>query len=76
MCRSSISSFVSALASRLSLLPVPTSLAGLRTLHRIGTEYGQTPAQQMGITDPLAAFCLNRACLWAGTHQAELKPIM
>ena len=60
--------FVSALAKRLAHLPTPTSLNGLRTLHLIASEYHQTPAQQMGISDPLTAFCVNRACRLAGTH--------
>lgn len=37
-------------------------------LHLIAKEYHQTPAQQMQIRDPLLAFCVNRACWWAGNH--------
>jgi hypothetical protein len=45
-------------------------------LHQIAKEYGQTPAMQVGVSDPLLAFCLNRACYWAGTHWTTPKAIM
>lgn len=53
------------------------TLAGLRLLHQLATEYpSKTPAEHAGITDPLAALALNRACLWAGTHQKDApKPL-
>lgn len=40
-------------------------------LHRIAETYGQTPAQQMGVSDPLEAYAVNRACLYAGLNQPE-----
>lgn len=53
---------------KLSRLPIPTSLAGLRSLHQLATSYHQTPASQLNVTDPLLAFCINNACLWAGSY--------
>lgn len=37
-------------------------------LHRIAETYHQTPAAQLGIIDPLVAYALNTACLWAGLN--------
>lgn len=42
-------------------------------MHRIATEYGQTPAEQMGIRDVLEAYVINRAVLYAGLNEPE-KP--
>ena len=42
-------------------------------LHQIGEAYHQTPAQQLGITDLAVAFCINRAALWAGSHEPPKK---
>lgn len=44
-------------------------------LHQMAKEYGQTPAAQMQIDDPLMAFCINRACYWAGNHWKELSAL-
>jgi hypothetical protein len=39
----------------------------------MATEYGTTPAAQVGVDDVLLAFCVNRACFWAGSQQSEVK---
>jgi hypothetical protein len=53
---------------RLSTLPLPTSLAGLRSLHQLASSYHRTPAEQLGVSDLLLSYCINTACLWAGTY--------
>lgn len=46
-------------------------------LHEIAETYGKTPAEQMGIVDPLEAYVINRACLYAGRNQPEaLKSLL
>ena len=54
-------------------LPKVTSLTHLRTLHHLAETYHQTPAAMMGIDDVLTAFCVNRACFWAGTQRKDVK---
>jgi hypothetical protein len=50
-----------------------TTLTHLKTLHRMAETYGTTPAAQVGIDDPLLAFCVNRACFWAGSQRRDVK---
>ena len=65
--------FASHLRQRLANLPELTTLAGLRTLHLMATQYSKRPSEIVGITDVLEAFCIDRACLYAGLNQPE-KP--
>ena len=61
---------------QLQSLPRPTSLRSLRTLHQLAATYHQRPSQVVGVSDPLAAYVVDRAVLYAGLHVPETpKPM-